>query len=92
MFIHGYSQLKKLKNVRSALRSLTYIEVMAKQSAVPLTSYSNPAGFSLIQGGHTLIWSEYITPQRAGSTRLIATLDCAAMRQVQGQANVTIEP
>ncbi|XP_029310415.1 coagulation factor XIII A chain isoform X1 [Cottoperca gobio] len=47
--------------------------------------------FSLIPGGHSLHWSEVFTPQRAGSGRLIASLDCPALRQVSGQASVTIK-
>ncbi|XP_067436898.1 coagulation factor XIII A chain [Thunnus thynnus] len=48
--------------------------------------------YSLITGGSSLIWTEYFTPQRAGSTRLIATLDCPALRQVHGQVSFTINP
>lgn len=48
--------------------------------------------YSLIPRGSTVIWSENFIPQRAGSTRVIATLDCAALRQVFGQASLTIEP
>ncbi|XP_070785727.1 coagulation factor XIII A chain [Enoplosus armatus] len=48
--------------------------------------------YSLITGGSSLTWAEFFTPQRAGSTRVIATLDCPALRQVTGQASVTIEP
>jgi len=48
--------------------------------------------YSLITGGSSLIWTEYFTPQRAGSTRLIATLDCPTLRQVHGQVSVTINP
>uniref|UniRef100_I3K595 Coagulation factor XIII, A1 polypeptide b n=1 Tax=Oreochromis niloticus TaxID=8128 RepID=I3K595_ORENI len=46
----------------------------------------------LITGGSSLTWTEYFTPQRAGTSRVIATLDCPALRQVQGQASVTINP
>lgn len=48
--------------------------------------------YSLIPSGSSVIWTEIITPQRPGSTRLIATLDCPALRQVNGQASITIEP
>ncbi|KAM9335430.1 LOW QUALITY PROTEIN: coagulation factor XIII A chain-like [Symphorus nematophorus] len=48
--------------------------------------------YSLIPGGSSLTWTEFFNPQRAGSTRVIATLDCPTLRQVFGQANVTIEP
>lgn len=47
--------------------------------------------YSMIPRGSSLTWTEYFTPLRAGSTRLIATLDCVALRQVTGQATVTIE-
>uniref|UniRef100_A0A669DAZ8 Coagulation factor XIII, A1 polypeptide b n=2 Tax=Oreochromis niloticus TaxID=8128 RepID=A0A669DAZ8_ORENI len=48
--------------------------------------------YRLITGGSSLTWTEYFTPQRAGTSRVIATLDCPALRQVQGQASVTINP
>ncbi|KAG8006073.1 Coagulation factor XIII A chain [Nibea albiflora] len=48
--------------------------------------------YSLIPAGSSLTWTESFTPYRAGSTRMIAILDCPALRQVQGQASVTIEP
>ncbi|XP_041820881.1 coagulation factor XIII A chain [Chelmon rostratus] len=48
--------------------------------------------YSLIPGGSSLTWTEFFTPQRAGNTRVIVTLDCPALRQVHGQASVTIEP
>ncbi|XP_062300632.1 coagulation factor XIII A chain [Scomber scombrus] len=48
--------------------------------------------YSLITAGSSLTWTEYFTPQRAGTTRLIASLDCPALRQVYGQVSVTIEP
>ncbi|KAM7366390.1 hypothetical protein PAMP_015833 [Pampus punctatissimus] len=48
--------------------------------------------YSMITGGSSLIWTEYFTPLRAGSTRLIASLDCPALRQVTGQVSITIEP
>ncbi|XP_072232624.1 coagulation factor XIII A chain [Leuresthes tenuis] len=48
--------------------------------------------YSLITGGSSLIWSELFIPQRAGKTRVYATLDCPALRQVLGQASVTIKP
>nr|XP_046236903.1 coagulation factor XIII A chain [Scatophagus argus] len=48
--------------------------------------------YSLIPRGSSLTWTEYFIPLRAGSTRMIATLDCPALRQVHGQASVTIEP
>ncbi|XP_070849698.1 coagulation factor XIII A chain [Chaetodon trifascialis] len=48
--------------------------------------------YSLIPAGSSLTWTEFFTPQRAGNTRVIATLDCPALRQVHGQASVTVEP
>ncbi|KAK2862999.1 hypothetical protein Q5P01_002532 [Channa striata] len=48
--------------------------------------------YSLITGGSSLIWTEFFTPHRPGSTRVFATLDCPALRQVFGQASVTITP
>ncbi|XP_041635652.1 coagulation factor XIII A chain [Cheilinus undulatus] len=48
--------------------------------------------YSLIPAGSSLVWVEYFTPQRAGSSRVIATLDCPALRQVHGLASVTIDP
>ncbi|KAM4565524.1 coagulation factor XIII A chain [Fundulus diaphanus] len=47
--------------------------------------------YSLIPGGSSLTWTELFTPQRTGKTRVIATLDCSALRQVSGQASITIE-
>ncbi|XP_071774120.1 coagulation factor XIII A chain [Centroberyx gerrardi] len=48
--------------------------------------------YSLITGGSSLTWTEIFTPRRAGPSRLIVSLDCAALRQVYGQASVTIAP
>ncbi|XP_035004642.2 coagulation factor XIII A chain [Hippoglossus stenolepis] len=48
--------------------------------------------YSLIPGGSSLTWTEYFNPQRSGSTRVIVTLDCPALRQVSGQASITIQP
>lgn len=48
--------------------------------------------YSLIPAGSSLTWTEYFTPQRAGDSRVIASLDCPALRQVYGQASVTIAP
>ncbi|KAG7241536.1 hypothetical protein INR49_025441 [Caranx melampygus] len=47
--------------------------------------------YSLIPGGSSLTWTEFFTPQRSGTTRMIATLDCAALRQVSGQATFTVK-
>ncbi|XP_068163890.1 coagulation factor XIII A chain [Antennarius striatus] len=48
--------------------------------------------YSLIPGGSSLTWTEFFTPERAGSTRMIVTLDCPALRQVHGQAPLVINP
>ncbi|KAG7495538.1 coagulation factor XIII A chain [Solea senegalensis] len=48
--------------------------------------------YSLIPGGSSLTWTEFFTPQRTGTTRVIATLDCPALRQVSGQVSITIKP
>ncbi|CAJ1085983.1 coagulation factor XIII A chain [Xyrichtys novacula] len=48
--------------------------------------------YSLIPAGSSLIWVEYFTPLRAGNSRVIATLDCPALRQVHGLASVNIAP
>ncbi|XP_059211111.1 coagulation factor XIII A chain [Centropristis striata] len=48
--------------------------------------------FSLIPAGSSLIWAEIFIPQRAGTSRVIVSLDCPALRQVAGQATVTIAP
>lgn len=50
------------------------------------------AGFSLIPKSSSLTWTEYFIPKRAGTTRVFATLDCPALRQVQGETNLTVEP
>uniref|UniRef100_H3CC63 protein-glutamine gamma-glutamyltransferase n=1 Tax=Tetraodon nigroviridis TaxID=99883 RepID=H3CC63_TETNG len=48
--------------------------------------------YSLIPKGSSLIWTEFFVPKRAGTTRVFATLDCPKLRQVQGEASLTIEP
>uniref|UniRef100_A0A665URW3 protein-glutamine gamma-glutamyltransferase n=1 Tax=Echeneis naucrates TaxID=173247 RepID=A0A665URW3_ECHNA len=48
--------------------------------------------YSLIPEGASLTWTESFSPQRTGLTRVIATLDCPALRQVQGQATFTVNP
>lgn len=50
------------------------------------------AGFSLIPKSSSLTWTEFFVPKRAGATRVFATLDCPALRQVQGEASLIIEP
>ncbi|XP_023143601.2 coagulation factor XIII A chain [Amphiprion ocellaris] len=47
--------------------------------------------YSLIPAGSSLTWTELFIPHRAGETRVIATLDCPALRQVHGQATFTVE-
>ncbi|XP_061525822.1 coagulation factor XIII A chain [Phycodurus eques] len=46
--------------------------------------------YRLIAGGSSLTWSEFFTPQRAGTSGMIATLDCPALRQVHGEVTLTI--
>uniref|UniRef100_A0A1A8DZ09 protein-glutamine gamma-glutamyltransferase n=1 Tax=Nothobranchius kadleci TaxID=1051664 RepID=A0A1A8DZ09_NOTKA len=48
--------------------------------------------YSLIPGGTSLTWTEMFTPQRAGKTRVFATLDCPGLRQVSGQASINVKP
>ncbi|XP_055757556.1 coagulation factor XIII A chain-like [Salvelinus fontinalis] len=48
--------------------------------------------YSLITAGSSLTWTEGFTPRRAGPTKLMASLDCAALRQVYGQAQLTVKP
>lgn len=48
--------------------------------------------YSLIPAGSSLVWTESFNPLRPGSSRVIVTLDCPTLRQVQGVASVTIEP
>ncbi|XP_037334947.2 coagulation factor XIII A chain [Pungitius pungitius] len=64
-----------------------YIRMEGPGLMLPMSKY-----YSLIPGNSSLIWTEYFVPQRAGSTRVIASLDCASLRQVNGTASVTIEP
>uniref|UniRef100_A0A673LJD6 protein-glutamine gamma-glutamyltransferase n=1 Tax=Sinocyclocheilus rhinocerous TaxID=307959 RepID=A0A673LJD6_9TELE len=46
---------------------------------------------SLIAPGTSIMWTETFSPRRAGSTKLIASLDCAALRQVYGETELTIQ-
>ncbi|XP_030609405.1 LOW QUALITY PROTEIN: coagulation factor XIII A chain-like [Archocentrus centrarchus] len=64
-----------------------YIRMEGPGMMTPKSQY-----YSLITGGSSLTWTEYFTPERAGTSRVIATLDCPALRQVYGQASVTIKP
>uniref|UniRef100_A0A3Q3MA32 protein-glutamine gamma-glutamyltransferase n=1 Tax=Mastacembelus armatus TaxID=205130 RepID=A0A3Q3MA32_9TELE len=62
-----------------------YIRVEGPGIMLPKFKY-----YSLITAGSSLTWTEFFIPQRSGSTRVIATLDCPALRQVYGQATVNI--
>ncbi|KAM8746729.1 coagulation factor XIII A chain [Acanthopagrus schlegelii] len=64
-----------------------YVRMEGPGLMMPKTKY-----YSLIPAGATLTWAEYFSPLRAGSTRVMVTLDCPALRQVRGQASVTIQP
>ncbi|XP_031145715.1 coagulation factor XIII A chain [Sander lucioperca] len=64
-----------------------YIRMEGPGIMLPKSKY-----YSLIPGSSSLTWTEFFTPQRAGRSRVIASLDCSAVRQVYGQASVTIEP
>ncbi|XP_034005954.1 coagulation factor XIII A chain [Trematomus bernacchii] len=64
-----------------------YIRMEGPGIMLPKSKY-----YSLIQGHTSLSWTEYFTPQRAGSSRLIASLDCPALRQVLGQASISVKP
>ncbi|KAJ3581066.1 hypothetical protein NHX12_017089 [Muraenolepis orangiensis] len=48
--------------------------------------------YGLIPGGSRVTWAENFTPRRPGTTRMIATLDCAALRQVHGQVQLDVLP
>ncbi|KAJ8268847.1 hypothetical protein COCON_G00114540 [Conger conger] len=48
--------------------------------------------FSLISPKASEIWSDSFTPRRAGPTKLMVTLDCAALRQVYSQVVVNVKP
>ncbi|KAI4886316.1 hypothetical protein NFI96_016736 [Prochilodus magdalenae] len=52
----------------------------------------NTKQYSVIGPGSTITWTERFTPRRAGTTKLMAILDCAALRQVYGETEVTIQP
>ncbi|KAF1380726.1 hypothetical protein PFLUV_G00166920 [Perca fluviatilis] len=64
-----------------------YIRMEGPGIMLPKSKY-----YSLIPGSSSLTWTEFFTPQRAGRSRVIASLDCSAVRQVYGQASVTIAP
>ncbi|KAJ0006527.1 hypothetical protein NQD34_013800 [Periophthalmus magnuspinnatus] len=48
--------------------------------------------YSLLTPNSSLVWSEKFNPQRAGTTRIIASLDCPALRQVYGEESIIVEP
>ncbi|XP_022619852.1 coagulation factor XIII A chain-like [Seriola dumerili] len=64
-----------------------YIRMEGPGIMAPKSKY-----YRMIPGGSSLTWTEFFTPQRVGTTRMIATLDCPDLRQVYGQATVTIKP
>ncbi|XP_031440694.1 coagulation factor XIII A chain [Clupea harengus] len=45
----------------------------------------------LIAAGTTMSWTQSFSPWRVGPSKLVASLDCAALRQVSGDADVTIQ-
>ncbi|KAA0722821.1 Coagulation factor XIII A chain [Triplophysa tibetana] len=47
--------------------------------------------YSLIAPGTSITWTEAFSPRRAGSTKLMASLDCAALRYVYGEAELTVQ-
>uniref|UniRef100_A0A8C6UPQ3 protein-glutamine gamma-glutamyltransferase n=1 Tax=Neogobius melanostomus TaxID=47308 RepID=A0A8C6UPQ3_9GOBI len=48
--------------------------------------------YSLLAPNTPLVWTEKFYPQRAGTTRIIASLDCPALRQIYGEKSITIKP
>ncbi|XP_030194376.1 coagulation factor XIII A chain [Gadus morhua] len=64
-----------------------YVRVEGAGVLSPVFKY-----YGLIPGGSRMTWTEEFTPRRAGPTRLIATLDCAALRQVSGQLELDVLP
>ncbi|XP_030636004.1 coagulation factor XIII A chain [Chanos chanos] len=48
--------------------------------------------YSVIAPSTSITWTETFTPRRAGYTKVMASLDCAAIRQVYGEADVNIVP
>ncbi|XP_008321802.2 coagulation factor XIII A chain [Cynoglossus semilaevis] len=63
-----------------------YIRMEGPGVMLPKSKY-----YSMITGGSSLTWTEFFTPQRSGTTRVMVTLDCPALRQVSGQASITIQ-
>lgn len=45
----------------------------------------------LIASGSTMTWTASFSPWRAGQSKIVASLDCAALRQVSGEADVFIQ-
>ncbi|XP_076828889.1 coagulation factor XIII A chain [Brachyhypopomus gauderio] len=47
--------------------------------------------YSIIGPGSSITWTERFSPRRVGTTKMMASLDCAALRQVYGETEVTIQ-
>nr|XP_021333236.1 coagulation factor XIII A chain isoform X1 [Danio rerio] len=47
--------------------------------------------YSVIAPGTSITWTEAFSPRRAGSTKVFAKLDCAALRQVYGETELTVQ-
>ncbi|KAM3842419.1 coagulation factor XIII A chain [Diretmus argenteus] len=69
--------------------NLENISIRMEGAGIMLPKYKY---YSLVLGGSSLSWTETFTPRRPGPTRLTVSLDCAALRQVSGQASITITP
>ncbi|MCJ8731346.1 hypothetical protein PDJAM_G00198550 [Pangasius djambal] len=52
----------------------------------------NTKQYRIIGPGSSITWTERFSPRRPGTTKLMASLDCAALRQVYGEVEVTIQP
>uniref|UniRef100_A0A8B9JVM4 protein-glutamine gamma-glutamyltransferase n=1 Tax=Astyanax mexicanus TaxID=7994 RepID=A0A8B9JVM4_ASTMX len=52
----------------------------------------NTKMYRIIAPGSSITWTEHFSPRRAGPTKLMASLDCSALRQVYGEVEVTIQP
>ncbi|XP_066536948.1 coagulation factor XIII A chain-like [Hoplias malabaricus] len=50
----------------------------------------NSKHYSVIGPGSSITWTERFSPRRAGTTKLMASLDCTALRQVYGEIDVNI--
>ncbi|CAL8240320.1 unnamed protein product [Merluccius merluccius] len=64
-----------------------YIRLEGPGVLSPVSKY-----YGLLPGGSRVTWMQSFTPRRPGTTRLIATLDCAALRQVYGQIQLDVLP